>query len=154
MDSIIALFENFDPAAFIPEVNTLLGQLELLARIAVMIGPLILLGLGLWYFLAPPKEANHHAGFRTLWGMGSVEAWQFTQRIAGICFAVLGFVLTVVMALICNGYRGMDVMDMLWSAVKCILWQIGLVLVATVGIHIAVIVFFDWKGNRRLKKER
>ncbi len=154
MDSIIALFENFDPAAFIPEVNTLLGQLELLARIAVMIGPLILLGLGLWYFLAPPKEANHHAGFRTLWGMGSVEAWQFTQRIAGICFAVLGFVLTVVMALICNGYRGMDVMDMLWSAVKCILWQIGLVLVDTVGIHIAVIVFFDWKGNRRTKKER
>lgn len=154
MDSIIALFENFDPAAFIPEVNTLLGQLELLARIAVMIGPLILLGLGLWYFLAPPKEANHHAGFRTLWGMGSVEAWQFTQRIAGICFAVLGFVLTVVMALICNGYRGMDVMDMLWSAVKCILWQIGLVLVATIGIHIAVIVFFDWKGNRRTKRER
>lgn len=154
MDSIIALFENFDLTAFVPELDTLLGKLELVTRIAVMIGPLILLGLGLWYFLSPPKEANHHAGFRTLWGMGSVEAWQFTQRIAGIAFSVLGFVLTVVMALICNGYRGMEMLDMLWSAVVCVLWEIGLVLVTTIAIHILVLVRYDWKGNRRPPRER
>lgn len=154
MDSIIALFENFDLTAFVPELDTLLGKLELVTRIAVMIGPLILLGLGLWYFLSPPKEANHYAGFRTLWGMGSVEAWQFTQRIAGIAFSVLGFVLTVVMALICNGYRGMEMLDMLWSAVVCVLWEIGLVLVATIAIHILVLVRYDWKGNRRPPREK
>lgn len=154
MDSIIALFENFDLTAFVPELDTLLGKLELVTRIAVMIGPLILLGLGLWYFLSPPKEANHHAGFRTLWGMGSVEAWQFTQRIAGIAFSVLGFVLTVVMALICNGYRGMEMLDMLWSAVVCVLWEIGLVLVATIAIHILVLVRYDWKGDRRPPREK
>ena len=153
MDSIIALFENFDFAAFLPELDTLLGQLELTARIAVMIGPLVLLGLGLWYFLAPPKEANYRAGFRTLWGMGSVEAWQFTQRLAGICFAVLGLILTAVMALICNGYRGMDAMEMIWSAGKCVLVQIGLVLVITVAIHITVMIRYDWKGDRRSAKK-
>lgn len=149
MDSIIALFQDFDIAAFLPELDTLLGQLELMARIAVMIGPLVLLGLGLWYFLAPPKEANYRAGFRTLWGMGSVEAWQFTQRLAGICFAVVGLILTVVMALICNGYRGMDVMEMLWSAGKCVLAQIGVVLLVSIVIHIIVLVRYDWKGDRR-----
>lgn len=154
MDAIIALFENFDLTAFVPELDTLLGKLELVTRIAVMIGPLVLLGLGLWYFLSPPKEANHRAGFRTLWGMGSVEAWQFTQRLAGICFSILGFLLTVVMALICNGYRGMDMLEMLWSAAVCVLWQIGLVLVMTVAIHIVVLIRYDWKGDRRSGKEK
>ena len=152
MDAIIALFENFDLTAFVPELDTLLGKLELATRIAVMIGPLILLGLGLWYFLFPPKEANHRAGFRTLFGMGSVEAWQFTQRLAGICFSILGFLLTVIMALICNGYRGMDMMDMMRSAVACVLWQVGLVVAMTVTLHIVVLVRYDWKGNRRPQK--
>lgn len=154
MDSIIALFENFDITAFVPALDTLIGKLELIVRIAVMIGPLVLLGLGLWYFLAPPKEANHRAGFRTLWGMGSVEAWHFTQRLAGICFAVLGLILTVVMALICNGYRGMDIMEMIWSAGKCVLIQIGLVLLATIVIHIVVLIRYDWKGDRRSVKRQ
>lgn len=154
MDAIIALFEDFDLTAFVPELDTLLGKLELVTRIAVMIGPLILLGLGLWYFLSPPKEANHRAGFRTLWGMGSVEAWQFTQRLAGICFSILGFLLTFIMALICNGYRGMDMLDMLDSAVACVLWEIGLVLVTTVALHIVVLIRYDWKGDRRRNKEK
>ena len=155
MDSIIALFENFDITAFVPELDTLMGKLELVVRIAVMIGPLALLGLGLWYFLAPPREANHRAGFRTLWGMGSIEAWQFTQRLAGICFGVLGLILTVVMALICNGYRGMDTMEKIWSAGKCVLAQIGLVLLTTIVIHIVVLIRYDWKGDRRsVKRQR
>ena len=154
MDSIIALFENFDIAAFVPELDTIMGKLELVVRIAVMIGPLVLLGLGLWYFLAPPKEANHRAGFRTFWGMGSVEAWQFTQRLAGICFGVLGLILTVVMALICNGYRGMDAMEMIWSAGKCVVVQIGLVLLTTIAIHIVVLILYDWKGDCRSEKRK
>ena len=153
MDSIIALFENFDITAFLPELDTLMGQLELTARIAVMIGPLVLLGLGLWYFLSPPKEANYKAGFRTLWGMGSVQAWQFTQRLAGICFAVAGLLLTIVMALICNGYRGMDVMEMLWSAGKCVVAEIVAVLLITLAIHIVVLIRYDWKGDLRSEKK-
>jgi hypothetical protein len=154
-DAIIALFQEFDPAAFIPELDTVIGKLELAMRIAVMIGPIVLLFLGLWYLLLPPKEANFHAGFRILWGMGSVQAWRFTQKIAGIVWSALGLILTVVMLLICNGYRDMDAMAMAYSAVKCIFWQIGLVLVSAIGVHITVIVFFDFKGNpRQLRKKK
>ena len=102
MDAIMSLLQNFDFAAFIPGLNTVLGWIELGVRIAVMIGPLVLLFLGLLSFLAPTKEANHRLGFKAYWGMGSVEAWQFTQRLAGICWAVLGVGLTVIMALICR----------------------------------------------------
>ena len=56
MDALKSLFEGFDFAAFIPEVDTVLGWVELIARLAVMAGPLLLLGFGLVYLLAPPKE--------------------------------------------------------------------------------------------------
>lgn len=154
MDELTALFENFDLKNYLPRLDTLWGTVETLLRIFVMAGPLILLGLGLWYFLAPPKEANHRAGFRTLWGMGSVEAWQFTQKAAGIAFSVLGFVLTVVMALLCNGYRNMTPDEMILSAAKSLLWQLGLVVVCTLVLHILALILFDWKGVRRSEKRK
>lgn len=154
MDELTALFENFDLKNYLPKLDTLWGTVETLLRIFVMAGPLILLGLGLWYFLAPPKEANHRAGFRTLWGMGSVEAWQFTQKAAGIAFSVLGFVLTVVMALLCNGYRNMTPDEMILSAAKSLLWQLGLVVVCTLVLHILALILFDWKGVRRSEKRK
>lgn len=149
-----SLLSDFDPAAFIPELNSLLGWLELIVRIAVMVGPLVLLGLGLWYFLAPPKEANYSAGYRCFFGMGSVEAWRFTQRLAGSVWSVLGLILTIVMALICNGYRGMEAMEIVTSGFKCIAWEAVLALVSCLVINITVMILFDAKGNRRGKKNQ
>ena len=149
MDQIMSLLKDFDPSAFLPKLNTVLGWVELIVRIAVMAGPLILLFFGLLSFLAPPKEANHKMGFRALWGMGSVEAWQFTQRLAGICWCVMGIVLTVVMAVICNGFRGMEMMAMVGVAAKCLLWELILVAVVYLGINITTIILFDWDGYRR-----
>ena len=146
--------DEFKLENYLPKLDSLWGVVETLIRIAVMVGPLVLLGLGLWYFLAPPREANHRAGFRTLWGMGSVEAWLFTQKVAGIGFAVLGFGLTVVMAIICNGYRGMEYMDVVNSAAKCLLWQV--ILTFSIGFiaHIIPLIFFDWNGIRRSEKRK
>ena len=46
--------------------------------------------MGLLYFFAAPKEANHHFGYRCYFGMGSELAWRFTQRLSGIVLGVLG----------------------------------------------------------------
>lgn len=151
IDKLTALLENFDLAAFIPEVETFLGKLELFARLAVMAGPLVMLGMGLWFFLAPPKEANHKAGYRTFFGMGSVEAWLFTQKLAGMLWSGLGLLLTVIMALICNGYRGMEAMDMMSSVTACVVWELVLVLLSTVAIEVLVFLSFDKDGKRRKK---
>ena len=149
MDALKSLFEGFDFAAFVPEVDTVLGWVELIARLAVMAGPLLLLGFGLVYLLAPPKEANHSVGFRCWWGMASLDAWQFTQRLAGMIWSALGLVLTIIMALICNGFRSMEPMDMVWAAVKCLLWELGLAAAACLAVNVAVIVVFDRNGYRR-----
>ncbi len=149
MDALKGLFEGFDFAGFIPEMNTVLGWVELICRLAVMAGPLVLLGFGLVYLLSPPKEANYDAGYRCWWGMSSLEAWKFTQHLAGLIWSGLGLVLTIVMALICNGFRGMEPMDMVWSAVKCLLWELGLTGTACLAVNIAVMAVFDKDGFRR-----
>ena len=148
LDSLKSLFEGFDIAAFLPELTTILGWVETLLRLAVMAAPLLLLGFGLLYLLAPPKEANYSLGFRCWWGMSSLDAWQFTQKIAGMIWSVLGLILTVVMALICNAFRRMEPMDMVWTAVKCLGWELGLTLVATLAVNVIVIVVFDKDGYR------
>lgn len=149
----MSLLQDFDPASFIPELNTVLGWIELLARLSVMAGPLLLLAMGLLSFLAPPKKANHKLGFRAVYGMGSVEAWQFTQRLAGICWTVLGFLLTVIMAIICNSFRNLDTMEMVQSAGTCLLWEIGLIIASYIAINVVIGLRFDWKGNPRPPKK-
>lgn len=152
-EALKVLFEEFDLAAFLPDMSSVLGWVETGLRISVMAGPLLLLMFGLLYLLWPPKEANHGLGFRCWWGMASLEAWQFTQHIAGLVWSGLGVVLTVIMALICNAFRRMDPMDMVWSAVTCLIWEVVLVAVACLAINIIVIRTFDKDGFRRDSEE-
>ena len=114
-----------------------------------MAGPLAVLGLGLYYFLLPPDEANHSAGYRFRYGMSKVKVWRFMQRIAGMVYSGTGLVLTVVMAIICIGFGKMEAMDMLWASIKCILWELGIIAISTVAINITVIAAYDSQGNSR-----
>jgi len=149
LGEIFSVLEGFDLKNFLPEMDTVLGQAEMIVRVAVLIAPLVLFVLGLWYLFLPPKEANHYVGFRTFWGMSSVAAWRFTQKIAGITWGALGLILFVVMLLVSGGFHGQEMMDMVWSGVTCILWELGLVLVSLLGINVAVIVFYDFNGKPR-----
>ena len=149
MDAIKALTEDFDLAKILPDLSTFLGKVEAVMRIAVMAAPLVLLGLGLLYFLASPKEANYKLGYRCFWGMSSVEAWQFTQKLAGIVWSVLGFTLCVVMTVLSGKFRGMEADDMVYLAVKYLLWELGSVVVSIILINLTVLVCFDHKGIMR-----
>ncbi len=151
-DTIKELINNFDIENFLPQLDQVLGWVELILRLAVMAGPLLLLGFGLVYLLMPPEEANYSLGYRFWWGMSSLEAWQYTQRVAGFVWTGLGLVLTVIMAIVCNGFRRLAPMDMVWSAIRCLLWELGLTGAACLGVDIAVIVRFDKDGYRRERR--
>lgn len=154
MDSIKELMDNFDPAALLPDLSSVIGKVELVCRIAVVVGPVVLLAMGLIYLLLTPKEANHYIGYRCYYGMGSVQAWRFTQRVAGLLFAGLGLILTVVAVLTSGGFAGMEAMDMVWKAVTCLIWQAALALIATLAVNISAMVFFTAKGEPRRKSGR
>ena len=149
MDKLAQMVKDFDLGNFIPELDSVIGWVEFAAQVAVMLGPLLLLIFGAVYFFIPPKEANHHLGYRFYWGMGSVEAWQFTQKIAGISWMALGLVLTVIMLLVCNGYRGMDTPKIVSSAGTCLVWELVLIALLCIAIDVVVALRFDKDGNVR-----
>ncbi len=153
-DFLKSLMDNFDPAKYMPKLEAVMDRLDLIMRLFVLAAPLVLLVLGLIYFFLPPKEANHSLGYRFFWGMSSVEAWRFMQWVAGMVFGVLGIVLTVVMLIISGGFKGMQTMDMVWAGGRCILWELGLVAAACLGIDATVMILFDSKGERRAFAQR
>ena len=154
IESIKSLLDGFDPAALLPDISNLFGSLETVCRVAVMIGPIVLLVMGLAYLFLAPKEANYYFGYRTYFGMGSVHAWRFTQRIAGVTLGLLGLILTIVMALISGRFGSMDVMDMVWKAVNCLVWEGVLALIANVAIGLAAFFLFDRNGEYRKGKKK
>ena len=152
IDSIKELMDGFDPASLLPELDTVFGRVELVCRVIVMIGPALLLLLGLIYLFLSPREANHFIGYRCYFGMGSVDAWRFTQRLAGIVFGGLGLILGLVMLLIVGSFRELALDAMVWRAAKCLAWEAGLALLAHLGVMISAAVLFDKKGYPRRRK--
>ena len=148
-EDIKVLMDNFDPATLLPDLTSVVGTVEFLTRLAVVAGPIVLLVLGILYFFAAPKEANYIFGYRTFFGMGSQEAWCFTQRLAGAVWAGLGLVLTIIMLLITSGFPGKDVMEMVSSGLVCLLWEIGLALLSCLVINLVVTLRFDRNGLPR-----
>ncbi len=150
MDLITSLLDGLDDiSGLVPPLDSFLGSVGLWVSIFVLIGPLMLLGLGVWYLAAPPREANHKAGFRTYYGMGSVEAWQYTQRLAGTLWCGLGGALTVIMGIVCLVLIGKDGMAMAQTAVVCVAIELVLALAAYIFLCISAARRFDKDGNRR-----
>ena len=154
IDSLKSLMDGFDPAAMLPDLGKLFGSLATLCRFAVMIGPVVLLVMGLAYLFLSPREANYYFGYRCYFGMGSVQAWRFTQRIAGMLFSGVGLILTIVMFLISGGFAGMEIVDMVWTAAGCLAWQAVIVLVLTLVVNFLAFFFFDRNGGPRRKKKK
>ena len=149
IDDLKGLMDDFDPASLLPEMEGLLEGIAGAVRIAVLVGPVLLLIAGLAYLLLAPREANYTFGYRCVFGMGSVEAWRFTQRFAGIVWGVLGLVLTLVMFSKTGNFAGQDLQELLWQAVKYVLWEAGLVAVSCLVINTVVMVRFTYSGEYR-----
>ena len=154
IESIKSLMDGFDPAALLPDLSDLFGSLATLCRFAVMIGPVVLLVLGLAYLFLSPREANYYFGYRCYFGMGSVQAWRFTQRMAGILFGGVGLILTIVMYVMSGSFSEMEITDMVWKAAGCLAWQAVIALVLTFLVNFLAFFFFDAKGGPRRRKKK
>ena len=152
IESIKELMDAFDPASLLPELGDIFSIITTVCQIAVMVGPIILLVLGLAYLFFSPKEANYYFGYRCYFGMGSIEAWRFTQRLAGIVLGLSGLVLSGIMLFLSSGFPGMTPVEMVWRAFWCLIWQAVLALLANGGIWLAAFARFDSRGNLRKKK--
>lgn len=150
IENIKELMDGVDIAALLPDIQSVVDNAFRFVRFAVLLGPLVLLFLGLHYLLLAPKEANYTTGYRFRWGMGSVESWRFMQQTAGIIWSLLGLGLLIAMAVLGAQFDRMQLMELLWEAVSCVGLQVLLVLLSCGLINLIVFVRYDMKGNRRL----
>ena len=154
IESIKAMMDGFDPAALLPDLARLFDSLAPICRLAVMIGPLVLLVLGFCYLFLSPREANYYFGYRCYFGMGSEYAWRFSQRLAGLLFGAIGVILTIVMFIITGRFAYMEVNAMVWQALKCLLAEAVLALLAVLTVNISSALRFDRKGQHRRRKRK
>ena len=155
LDSIKDLLSGFEgKLPVLPDPGAMLEKLGPIARILVIAGPLLMVVMGLLYLFAAPKEANHHFGYRCYFGMGSEQAWQFTQRFAGITWTALGGILTIAMLIVSRNFSEQGTLDMLSAAAKCVLVEAGVLLLASLVIRIVVAAIFDRHGERRPWKRK
>ena len=149
IEDLKSLMDAFDPASLLPELDSVLDVVLYAVRLATLLGPVVLLVLGVGYLIFAPKEANYYFGYRCTFGMGSVEAWRFTQRLAGIIWTLLGLGLTGAMVLFSGKLMEMEVYDAVWTAAKYVLWEIGLVAVSCLFINTVVMGQFTYDGEYR-----
>ena len=152
IDSIKGLLDGFDPATLLPDLSKVFDSLVPLCRLAVLIGPVVLLLLGLSYLFLTPKEANYYLGYRCYFGMGSEYAWRFTQRLAVFLYTGTCLALCVVMFLISAGFGKMELSDMVWRAASCLLVELAAAILLILSVNLTAAFRFDRKGNRRRKR--
>ena len=148
MELISNLFD-MDLSKLVPKLPVFLGFVNTFLVLAVLIGPILLVVLGALYLFKPAPEANFKYGFRTYFGMGSIEAWQFSQRIAGLIFGGLGVLLLVIMLIVVLTFIGKDLFRIAGTAIVCLIIQAVLTLAARVAISVLCWKYFDKDGNRR-----
>lgn len=149
MDAIMNLIGDFDPSAFLPDITSAVGLMELFSRLAILVAPALLLIFGLLYFFRPIKEANHIFGYRAYFGMGSVEAWLFAQRFAGFIYMILGGIMTLAMLIVSFVLISKDTFTLLTIAAICLIVEAILTGLTVLGINIFLGIRYDRDGYRR-----
>ena len=149
IEDLKSIMDAFDPASLLPEMESILNVLVDAVRLAILAGPIVVLAFGVLFLVFAPKEANYKLGYRCFWGMSSVEAWQFTQKLAGIVWSILGFVLCIVMTVQSGKFQGMEADAMAYLAMKYLLVELVCVVVSILLINLTVFVCFNHKGILR-----
>ena len=152
-DAIKQLLQDFSFETFLedllPELAPLLEKTAFLSRLLMLAGPFVILGMGLYYFLNAPKEANYRSGYRCSFGMGSVEAWRYSQRLAGGIWCLVGLGLAIWMAVAGPKLVELELLDRMGKMAVYIACQAGSLLVSRWIINLLVFLRYDAKGRKR-----
>lgn len=155
MEKILELFNSLDKLGEkIPKLDNVMDYVLKLMKLAVRVGPMVILILGLIYLLIPPKEANRKAGYRTFFGMGSLAAWRFTQFVSGLIMTISGFILNTQAKILTKSFDIADPEPMLQGAFDAIKTQIKWAIFIYIFMWLITALIFNIKGDIRFKALR
>ncbi len=147
--SISGFFETLDPTQLLPPAGTLLTLSVILIIISLLVGPVLMLLAGLKYLKTPSPLPNFKTGFRTYFGMGSKQAWDYTQRLAGLIWTILGGVMCLAMVIICLIFIGKNPALIAYIALISMIVQASLAVISWATVTIIVTVNYDKQGQLR-----
>ena len=139
--------------AIIPQLDSLVRNMRLWMSLGLFVGPILFIGMGLFYIFLAPPEANHKLGYRTYFGMGSVAAWKFTQKLAGMVWSGVGILLALVAIIGCIIMIAQSPTDATSTAFVIAVIEVTAAFLAFLGVEITVLIKFDINGISRLKKK-
>ena len=151
MEKITEILDKLDLAKFVPELDKLMELVLKVAKLSVRVGPVCILLLGIIYLFLHPNEANHKAGYRTFFGMGSVHAWRFTQRVSGFIMLISGIILNSAAKKAAEEFTVKEPNAMFDEVLALVKVQIFWVLVIFVFMLLLTAVLFNSKGKCRFK---
>lgn len=149
MSKILSLLKEFDISKILPQMDSFVRTLGGWLRLILLAGPLVLVGLGAWYYYAPPSEANYSVGFRTKWSMSSVAVWRYAQKLAGRCFMLVGGALAILMLVISLFFGLFGPVGMAVVTLICMIIEAVLIVLLHVWIDKQLRKKFDHNGNPR-----
>ena len=147
--SLSGFFETLDPTQLMPPAGAMLTISVILIIISLLVGPVLMLLAGLKYLKTPSPLPNFKTGFRTYFGMGSKQAWDYTQRLAGLLWTCLGAFLCLAMVIICLIFIGKNPALIAFIALISMIVQASLTVIAWATVTILATVNFDKQGQRR-----
>lgn len=136
MDSLLSFFKEFDIANLMPEADVYLRQLRLDLALILLIGPILLLLLGAWYYFLPRQEVGDSLGFRGLFRISDQKTWLQAQKLAGLGYGILGAALLVVFGIMSLFFGAMAPDAIANTVLVCVIIELILTLIVWIGIQL------------------
>lgn len=138
MDQLLSFFKEFDIANFLPESEAFFSSLRADMALIVLIGPLLLLVLGAWYYFLPRPQAGDALGFRGLRKIEDTKTWLHAQKLAGLGYGILGLALFVIFGVLCLFFGAMSPDTVATCGFICVIIELILTLIVWIGIQIMI----------------
>ena len=126
---IFSFLQDFDMAKLLPAPDKYLRIVEGWTRVGLLLCPLLLLGMGLWFLRRPPQSVDAKLCIRTKWSMASQRAWQITHRVAALRFTFAGGIMAVLVLVLSLFFRLFGTMAMMHIALICMILELLVVLI-------------------------
>ena len=138
MDQLLSFFKEFDIVNFLPESEAFLGSLRTNVALIVLIGPILLLAVGAWYYFLPRTQVGDPLGFRGLRKIEDTKTWLYAQKLAGLGYGIVGAALFVVFGILCLFFGAMAPDAVATCAFICVIIELILTLIVWIGVQFLI----------------
>ncbi|MBR5529789.1 MAG: SdpI family protein [Oscillospiraceae bacterium] len=134
MDALFSALKEFDFDKMLPELGAYVSGLKFWSWVLMMVGPVLLLVLGVLYLKCPPKDSSCKWAFSNKKTRENPDLWDKAHKLGGKIWLALGAVLCVVGIVLGLLFLAFDAL----TAATFAVWVIGIELVLIIASRILI----------------